>query len=82
MQVLTLYLNWRIALPFIRLSLVPLPISGDFCVPMVTPALIVGAALQLSAETTAYLVSMAMIASGIGTWLQVNRYGIVGSGLL
>lgn len=23
-----------------------------------------------------------MIASGIGTWLQVNRYGIVGSGLL
>lgn len=47
-------------------------------VPMVTPALIVGAALQLSAETTAYLVSMAMIASGIGTWLQVNRYGIVG----
>ena len=27
-------------------------------------------------------VSMAMIASGIGTWLQVNRYGIVGSGLL
>ncbi|EFA6419673.1 xanthine/proton symporter XanQ, partial [Escherichia coli] len=30
----------------------------------------------------AYLVSMAMIASGIGTWLQVNRYGIVGSGLL
>ncbi len=41
-----------------------------------------GAALQLSAETTAYLVSMAMIASGIGTWLQVNRYGIVGSGLL
>jgi xanthine/uracil permease len=51
-------------------------------VPMVTPALIVGAALQLSAETTAYLVSMAMIASGIGTWLQVNRYGIVGSSLL
>lgn len=51
-------------------------------VPMVTPALIVGTALQLSAETTAYLVSMAMIASGIGTWLQVNRYGMVGSGLL
>ncbi|XPE65475.1 solute carrier family 23 protein [Shigella flexneri] len=33
-------------------------------VPMVTPALIVGQALQLSAETTAYLVSMAIIASG------------------
>lgn len=51
-------------------------------VPMVTPALIVGAALQLSTETTSYLVSMAMIASGVGTWLQVNRYGHIGSGLL
>ncbi|WP_421533626.1 nucleobase:cation symporter-2 family protein [Morganella morganii] len=51
-------------------------------VPMVTPALIVGMALQLSPETNAYLVSMAMIASGVGTWLQVNRYGMVGSGLL
>lgn len=51
-------------------------------VPMVTPALIVGTSLQLSTETTAYLVSMAMIASGVGTWLQVNRYGCVGSGLL
>ncbi|EHH7724910.1 xanthine/proton symporter XanQ [Escherichia coli] len=30
----------------------------------------------------AIFVPMAMIASGIGTWLQVNRYGIVGSGLL
>ena len=49
---------------------------------MVTPALIVGTALQLSPETNAYLVSMAMIASGVGTWLQVNRYGMVGSGLL
>ncbi|MCP2004026.1 MULTISPECIES: nucleobase:cation symporter-2 family protein [Buttiauxella] len=51
-------------------------------VPMVTPALIVGTSLQLSTATTTYLVSMAMIASGIGTWLQVNRYGPIGSGLL
>ncbi|BEV71561.1 nucleobase:cation symporter-2 family protein [Paludibacterium sp. THUN1379] len=51
-------------------------------VPMVAPALIVGGALGLSSSTTGYLVSMAMIASGIGTWLQVNRYGRVGSGLL
>lgn len=51
-------------------------------VPMVAPALIVGTALGLSTEITAYLVSMAMIASGVGTWLQVNRYGRVGSGLL
>lgn len=51
-------------------------------VPMVAPALIVGGALKLSPEATAYLVSMAMVASGIGTFLQVNRFGCVGSGLL
>ena len=51
-------------------------------VPMVTPALIVGGALQLPVEMTAYLVSMAMIASGVGTYLQVNRFGLIGSGML
>ncbi|MDO4641608.1 MAG: nucleobase:cation symporter-2 family protein [Neisseria sp.] len=51
-------------------------------VPMITPALIVGGALKLPAEMTAYLVSMAMVASGIGTFLQVNRFGPVGSGML
>lgn len=51
-------------------------------VPMVTPALIVGNVLQLPLEMTAYLVSMAMVASGIGTYLQVSRFGPVGSGLL
>lgn len=51
-------------------------------VPMITPALIVGGALQLPVEMTAYLVSMAMVASGIGTYLQVHRFGPVGSGML
>ncbi|ETD72550.1 xanthine permease [Pelistega indica] len=51
-------------------------------VPMVTPALIVGGALGLSTEITAYLVSMAMVASGVGTFLQVNRFGMIGSGML
>ena len=51
-------------------------------VPMVTPALIVGGALQLPVEMTAYLVSMAMVASGVGTYLQVSRFGAVGSGML
>lgn len=51
-------------------------------VPMVTPALIVGNVLQLPVEMTAYLVSMAMVASGIGTFLQVSRFGPIGSGLL
>ena len=51
-------------------------------VPMITPALIVGGALKLPPEMTSYLVSMAMVASGIGTFLQVSRFGPVGSGLL
>jgi len=51
-------------------------------VPMITPALIVGNVLKLPVEMTAYLVSMAMVASGIGTFLQVNRFGMVGSGML
>lgn len=51
-------------------------------VPMVTPALIVGGALNLPVEMTAYLVSMAMVASGVGTFLQVNRFGVIGSGML
>lgn len=49
---------------------------------MITPALIVGGALELPVEMTAYLVSMAMVASGVGTYLQVNRFGSVGSGML
>ncbi len=60
----TLYLNWRIALPFIRLSLVPYPSVGNFRSDG-NPRVNRGCGLQLSAETTAYLVSMAMIASGL-----------------
>ena len=51
-------------------------------VPMVTPALIVGGALNLPVHMTAYLVSMAMVASGIGTYIQVHRFGFIGSGML
>ncbi len=61
-----LILNWRIALPFIRLSLVPLPICGNFRSDG-NPRVNRGCGLTAFAETTAYLVSMAMIASGIGT---------------
>ncbi len=59
LQVLTLYLNWRIALPFIRLSWCHYPSVGNFRSDG-NPRVNRGAALQLSAETTAYLVSMAM----------------------
>ena len=36
-------------------------------VPMITLALIVGRALELPVDMTAYLASMAMVASGVGT---------------
>ena len=51
-------------------------------VPMVAPALVVGGALGLNAEMTAYMVSMSMVASGVGTYIQVHRFGVIGSGLL
>lgn len=68
--------------PFLSAFLSALTHLLAIFVPMVTPALIVGGALNLSNEITAYLVSMAMVASGIGTFLQVHRFGMIGSGLL
>lgn len=49
---------------------------------IVTPSLIIGGALELPPETTAYLVSMSLFVSGIATFIQVKRLGPVGSGLL
>lgn len=49
---------------------------------IVTPPLIVGAALNLELAQTAYLVSMSLFTSGVTTMLQVHKLGPVGSGLL
>lgn len=51
-------------------------------VPIMTPALIIGSALNLDRETTAHLVSLSLLVSGISTFIQVRRIGPVGSGLL
>ncbi len=48
---------------------------------IITPALIVGGVLGLGAEVP-YLVSMALIVSGVGTFIQAHRIGPIGSGLL
>jgi xanthine permease XanP len=48
----------------------------------VTPPLILAGALKFSQADTAYLVSIALLASAFGTWLQCRRRGPVGSGLL
>jgi xanthine permease XanP len=49
--------------------------------PIVMPTLVIGKALGLTSELP-HLVSMSLIVSGIGTFIQSHRVGPVGSGLL
>jgi xanthine permease XanP len=48
---------------------------------IITPTLIVGGVLGLGSEVP-YLVSMALVVSGVGTFIQARRIGPIGSGLL
>lgn len=50
-------------------------------VAIVTPTLVIGSALDLGAHLP-FLVSMALIVSGVGTFIQSHRVGPVGSGLM
>ncbi|WDP93182.1 MAG: purine permease [Desulfobacter sp.] len=49
---------------------------------IVTPPLIIGGALELPPEYKAYIISMALFVSGVATFIQVKKFGPVGSGLL
>lgn len=49
---------------------------------IITPTLVLSRPLELDAATTSYLVSMALIVSGIATFIQCRKIGIIGSGLL
>ncbi|PLX15611.1 MAG: purine permease [Candidatus Muiribacterium halophilum] len=49
---------------------------------LITPPIIIAATLGISTEDKAFLISMALIASGITTFMQVKRWGPLGSGLL
>lgn len=51
-------------------------------VAIITPPLIIAGALQLDVATTGFLVSMALFASGISTFIQCRRVGFIGCGLL
>ena len=51
-------------------------------VAIITPPLIIAGALKLNLETTSYLVSMSLLASGIATFIQCRRVGPIGCGLL
>lgn len=49
---------------------------------IITPPLIICTTLNISPAETSYLVSMSLFISGLATFLQVKRFGPVGSGLL
>lgn len=49
---------------------------------IITPPIIICSSLGLDAANTSYLISMSLFASGICTFIQCKRIGIVGSGLL
>ena len=51
-------------------------------VAIITPPLIIAGALKLDIETTSFLVSMALFASGVSTFMQCRRIGGIGTGLL
>ena len=51
-------------------------------VAIITPPLIIAGALKLDVETTSFLVSMALFASGVSTFIQCRRIGCIGTGLL
>ena len=51
-------------------------------VAIITPPLIISGALNLDVETTGFLVSMSLFASGIATFIQCRRVGPIGCGLL
>ena len=69
-------------LPLGSAVLVSLQQVAAMVVGVVTPALILSHALNFPASDASYLVSMALMAAGLGTFLQTSRFGPVGSGLL
>ncbi|WP_419831989.1 nucleobase:cation symporter-2 family protein [Endozoicomonas atrinae] len=48
---------------------------------VITPTLIIGGVLGLG-EHIPYLISMALIVSGVGTFIQARRFGPVGAGMI
>ena len=49
---------------------------------IITPPLIIGGALQLPPDMKAFIISMALFVSGIATFIQVKKFGPIGSGIL
>lgn len=51
-------------------------------VAIITPPLIIAGAIGLDIQTTSFLVSMALFASGVSTFIQCRKIGPIGTGLL
>ena len=69
-------------IPFGPSLLVGLQHVSAMVVGTITPPLILAGVLKFSQSDTAYLISIALLASAFGTWLQCRQRGPVGSGLL
>lgn len=51
-------------------------------IPVCTPGLLITGALGLDSAKASYILGMSLFVSGLGTFIQVNRLGPIGSGLL
>jgi xanthine permease XanP len=78
----TLLYSLHDRMPQAKAALVGLQHVMAMFIGIITPPLIIAQALDFSTTQTAYLVSMALIASGLSTFVQVRAFGPVGSGLL
>jgi len=68
--------------PFRTAILVALQHVCVIFVPSVTPAILIGRALNLDATSISYLIGMTLLVAGFATFVQARRIGPIGSGLL
>lgn len=78
----TLLYSLHDRMPHAKAALVGLQHVMAMFIGIITPPLIISRALDFSTTQTAYLVSMALLASGLSTFIQVRKIGPLGSGLL
>lgn len=68
--------------PFLEAAFAALQHLFAIFVAIMTPPLIIASQIGLDIATTSYLVSMALLASGISTFIPCRKFGPVGTGLL
>lgn len=68
--------------PFFEAAFAALQHLFAIFVAIMTPPLIIASQIGLDLETTSFLVSMALFASGVSTFIQCRKFGPIGTGLL